>query len=313
MSAAGHPTPPGPSSPPPTSTPPRVQRSGIGASPANGFATVTGARVQRSSTPAATPGSAAGPDGGVLDPATTSRIQRASGRGASLDSSLWPGLESALGADLGNVKIHADSPLRHRPSDQHPHAPGRGHRLLGEVALPGQGSQEAARRTRAVEAGGDDRTPGDESAPSRVRRLRCRERRRRDEGQQVRQEDGGLGVVDPRQDQPHHRCRCAQPRRRRPTRTRRQDPVDPSTAGYVGFTAPPAPGTSPTIRCRCASDRRSNCPIVSRRRRCSTGWSPATSTSSTSTPASSRRRHARGQTRASHSPGAARRTTPPTV
>jgi hypothetical protein len=111
MSAAGHPTPPGPSSPPPTSTPPRVQRSGIGASPANGFATVTGARVQRSSTPAATPGSAAGPDGGVLDPATTSRIQRASGRGASLDSSLRPGLESALGADLGNVNIHADSPL----------------------------------------------------------------------------------------------------------------------------------------------------------------------------------------------------------
>jgi hypothetical protein len=227
MSAAGHPTPPGPSSPPPTSTPPRVQRSGISASPANGFATVTGARVQRSSTPAATPGSAAGPDSGVLDPATTSRIQRASGRGASLDSSLRPGLESALGADLGNVNIHADSPLRHRPSDQHPHAPGRGHRLLGEVALPGQGSQEAARRTRAVEAGGDDRTPGDESAPSRVCRLRCRERRRRDEGQQVRQEDGGLGVVDPRQDQPHHRCRCAQPRRRRPTRTRRQDPGRP--------------------------------------------------------------------------------------
>ena len=69
------------------------------------------ARVQRSSTPTATPGSAAGPDGGTLDDATASRIQRASGRGAPLDPSVRPDLESAFGTSFGNVNVHADSPL----------------------------------------------------------------------------------------------------------------------------------------------------------------------------------------------------------
>ncbi len=68
-------------------------------------------RVQRSAAAAPTPGSASGPDGGELDAGTASRIQRASGRGAPLESSVRPDLESAFGTSFDNVSVHADSPL----------------------------------------------------------------------------------------------------------------------------------------------------------------------------------------------------------
>ena len=68
-------------------------------------------RVQRSSAPVASPGSASGPDGGLLDAGTARRIQRASGRGAPLESSVRPDLESAFGTSFDNVSVHADSPL----------------------------------------------------------------------------------------------------------------------------------------------------------------------------------------------------------
>ena len=67
--------------------------------------------MQRSSAPVASPGSASGPDGGLLDDATASRIQRASGRGAPLDPSVRPELESEFGTSLDNVRVHVDSPL----------------------------------------------------------------------------------------------------------------------------------------------------------------------------------------------------------
>ena len=57
------------------------------------------------------PGAASGPEGGPLDTATAERIQSASGRGAPLDGSIRPAIESAFGADFGGVGIHADSPL----------------------------------------------------------------------------------------------------------------------------------------------------------------------------------------------------------
>jgi hypothetical protein len=72
---------------------------------------LTAARVQRAATATPTPGSASGPDGGALDAGTAQRIQRASGRGAPLESSVRPDLESAFGASFDNVSVHADSPL----------------------------------------------------------------------------------------------------------------------------------------------------------------------------------------------------------
>lgn len=68
-------------------------------------------RVQRSAAAAPTPGSASGPDGGALDAGTARRVQRASGRGAPLESSVRPDLESAFGTSFDNVSVHADSPL----------------------------------------------------------------------------------------------------------------------------------------------------------------------------------------------------------
>lgn len=69
----------------------------------------TASRIRRSATPV--PGSASGPEGGPLDTDTASRIQRASGRGAPLDAGVRPAIESAFGADFGNVSVHTDSPL----------------------------------------------------------------------------------------------------------------------------------------------------------------------------------------------------------
>lgn len=54
---------------------------------------------------------AGGPDGGQLDDATAGRIRRASGGGRQLGADLRPRLEQAFGADLGGVRIHANSAL----------------------------------------------------------------------------------------------------------------------------------------------------------------------------------------------------------
>ena len=66
-------------------------------------------RIRRS--PAMPVSDAAGPDGGVLDGETASRIRRASGTGEQLDGGLRPRLESAFGSDFGNVRIHRSSDL----------------------------------------------------------------------------------------------------------------------------------------------------------------------------------------------------------
>ncbi|MEO6123971.1 MAG: DUF4157 domain-containing protein [Ilumatobacteraceae bacterium] len=69
----------------------------------------TASRIRRSNSPVS--GSASGPAGGPLDADTAGRIQRASGRGAPIDTSIRPSLESAFAADFGAVNIHANSPL----------------------------------------------------------------------------------------------------------------------------------------------------------------------------------------------------------
>ena len=66
-------------------------------------------RIRRSS--AMPVSDAAGPDGGVLDGQTASRIRRASGAGQPLDGGLRPRLESAFGSDFGKVRIHPSSDL----------------------------------------------------------------------------------------------------------------------------------------------------------------------------------------------------------
>ena len=71
----------------------------------------TAGRVQRAAAATATTlHPSGGPEGGPLDRATEQRIRRTSG-GEPLDPSTRPRLESALGQDLGDVRIHRRSAL----------------------------------------------------------------------------------------------------------------------------------------------------------------------------------------------------------
>lgn len=76
--------------------------------PADEHSTATVARVPISRIARS---SAAGREGGALDQSTESRIRRSSGSGRALDSQMRGEFESAMGADLGSVRIHADSEL----------------------------------------------------------------------------------------------------------------------------------------------------------------------------------------------------------
>lgn len=51
----------------------------------------------------------AGPDGGIVDPETTSRIRRATGHGRPLDGPVRRSMEGAFGTDLGHVRLHTGS------------------------------------------------------------------------------------------------------------------------------------------------------------------------------------------------------------
>ncbi|MFN3254099.1 MAG: DUF4157 domain-containing protein [Ilumatobacter sp.] len=74
---------------------------------ASGSAPTSISRVMRSSSTS----SAAGAAGGELEPSIEGRIQRASGGGQPLDESTRGRFESAMGADFGGVKVHANSQL----------------------------------------------------------------------------------------------------------------------------------------------------------------------------------------------------------
>ncbi len=66
-----------------------------------------GTKIARSTAPSA----AAGPAGGEVESSIESRIQRASGGGDTLDGDTRSRFEGAMGTDLGNVRIHANSGL----------------------------------------------------------------------------------------------------------------------------------------------------------------------------------------------------------
>ena len=150
----------------------RMRRSTVAAAadapPVTAEGRSTVGRIQRSTAP--TPGSASGPEGGPLDLGTASRIRRASGHGDPLDGAVRPAIESAFGADFGNVSIHADSALpaevgaiafthgndiHFAPGEYRPDTPAGLHTLSHEL-------------THVVQQGG--------APPSRLHRLMSAER-----------------------------------------------------------------------------------------------------------------------------------------
>jgi hypothetical protein len=78
----------------------RAQRSAVVSSPDDGASTPVASirRAMRSG----------GSGGDAIDAGTASRIQRARGGGRSLDPGVREPMESAFGADLGDVRIHTD-------------------------------------------------------------------------------------------------------------------------------------------------------------------------------------------------------------
>jgi hypothetical protein len=143
------------------SSQPTVVSSDAVASTPNGMG-----RIQRAAS--AVPGSASGPDGGVLDDATAGRIKRSRGGGAPLDGAVRPHIESAFGADFGSVRVHADSPLpaevgavaftlgndvHFGPGQYRPDTPGGLHTLSHELAhVVQQGSASGAGIHRLMSA-----------------------------------------------------------------------------------------------------------------------------------------------------------------